>query len=277
MGTHSQLNRLMIEAMARHLPPSASSLRLLDVNGEATDTLTKRREDLSILVVPGNTAEWPPEIAEVDAVVAFAYMIHPQFLERTYDLMRPGGRLIVVDPRGEVRPEYVNELEAYGYTRILVETAVECPLPTGVLIRGEKPHATNSTLDRVQVAASRDADQVDIADFKGRYLHLLIQESPNKPVWSRTPEDNVSWKAAVIPQNGQQRYLAFSSLPKAVAFMQPAVLEGKIQDVNKVGKFRKSVALNWELPVLLNPSPSVLNNGILWLEVDPSTAEASDE
>ena len=277
MGTHSRLNRLMIEAMAKHLPPSASTLQLIDINGEAGETLVEGREDLSITVVPGNTDEWSADVSEVDAVVAFAYMINPQFLERTYQLMRPGGRLIVVDPKGDVRPDYVDELEAKGYTRILVETAVECPLPTGVLIRGEKPHITDDTLARVQMTANRDADQIELADFKGRYLHLLIQETPSKPAWHRSPDEQIFWKAAAIQVDDQLHYLAFSSLPKAVSFMQPAVLEGKIHDVNKVGKFRKAVALDWPLPLVLNPSPAILDDGIMWVEIDPSSAETPDE
>jgi hypothetical protein len=267
----------MIEAMAKHLPPSASTLRLIDVNGETGEMLAERREDLSIHVMSGNAADWSSEVGQVDAVVAFAYMINPLFLEKTFDLMRPGGRLIVVDPKGEVRQDYVDQLEANGYTRILVEPAVECPLPTGVLMRGEKPHTTDSTLERVQTTARQDVDHIDITDFKGRYLHLLIRELPNKPAWSRTPDDIISWKAAAVQHNGQMRYLAFSSLPRAVGFMQPAVLEGKIQDVNKFAKFRKSVALTWDVPLLLNPSPSVLDEDMLWIKIDPSAAEVPDE
>ena len=277
MANHTRLNRLMIEAMAKHLPPSASMLRLIDINGETGEILVERREDLLIHIISGNAADWTSEIDQVDGVMAFAYTITPQFLEKTFDLIRPGGRLIVVDPKGEVRQEYVGQLEASGYTRILVEAAVECPLPTGVLMRGEKPHTTSTTLERVHIAARQDADQIDITNFKGHYVHLLIHKLPNKPAWSREPDDVISWKGVAVQYNGQTHYLAFSSLPRAVEFMQPVVLKDKIRDVNKVAKFHKSVTLIWDTPLLINPSPSVLDNGVLWVEIDPATAEVPDE
>jgi hypothetical protein len=72
--------------------------------------------------------------------------------------------------------------------------------------------------------------------------------------------------------------LAFSSLPKAISFMQPAVLNGQINDVNKVGKFTRGTAALWSLPVLVNPGTAVLNGRrITLVPIDATTAESSDE
>lgn len=48
--------------------------------------------------------------------------------------------------------------------------------------------------------------------------------------------------------------MAFTSLVKAVAFMQPAVLAGLIHDVNQMGKFRRETVEAWGRPVLVNPA-----------------------
>jgi hypothetical protein len=194
------------------------------------------------------------------------------------DALRPGGRLIVIDPNGEVREQIGKTLEAAGYARILVETAVECPLPTGVLMRGEKPHTTNDTLTRIGQVAERDSDMQDLSSYKGRYVHLLIAQSPNKPAWNLESEEVIQWRAAAIQRTGQATLLAFTSLPKAVGFMQPAVLNGKIQGVNKVGKFSKMTAEAWTFPIVLNPDIASLDDGdVVFVDIDPATAEASDE
>ena len=78
--------------------------------------------------------------------------------------------------------------------------------------------------------------------------------------------------------NDEITLLAFSSLPKAVDFMQPAVLQGLIHDVNKVGKFGKETVKNWGLPIVLNPTLEKIQDfPIDFLELDANTAEASDE
>lgn len=281
----TRLTRLMIEAMAKHLPPSASQLRLLDVNGEAGGILAEFRQDLQIVPVPGDASTWPnagirPESA--DAVVAFDYVLNERFLNTAMETLRPGGRLIVVNARGDVTEALGKNLEDKGYTRILVETAVECPLPTGVLMRGEKPHTRSSTMDRIQQVAQSDADMLDPAAYKGRYVHLLIMEQPNIPVWRRNPDHPVTWQAVALAlANGDTpTLLAFSSLPKAVGFMQPAVLAGKITGVNKVGKFSRETAAAWTFPVLLNPDMGIFNTDasqVVLVDMDPASAEAPDE
>ena len=167
----------------------------------------------------------------------------------------------------------VQTLEKAGYTRILVGTGIECPLPTGVLMRGEKPHTTDDTLERIQVAAEQDEAQ-PFADYRGKYVYLLVTQTPNKPVWTLEAGETIQWQAVTL----DDALLAFSSLPKAVGFMQPAVLAGRIQDVNKVGKFSVATAQTWTQPVLLNPESDVLEGGTVGrINVDASTAEAPDE
>lgn len=145
-------------------------------------------------------------------------------------------------------------------------------------MRGEKPHVTADTLARVYSVAQRDSASTDLADFKGRFVHLLIAQTPNKPVWSRSAGERIRWEAAAIEQAGDVTALAFSSLPNAVAFMQAAVLAGTLRGVNKVGKFSRKTAEMWSFRLILNPSPEILRqHPVIMLPVDPSTAETGDE
>lgn len=276
-----RLTRLLIEAIAKHLPPSGAEMRLLDVNGEAGPILASMRGDLHITSVPGQSDAWPPDTAQLnaDAVVAYSYNLNDDFLQAAMNALRPGGRLIVVNPRGDVTSAQGCTLEAAGYTRILVETAVECPLPTGVLMRGEKPHVTTDTLARVQSVAEKDPNGLDLSDYEGRYVHLLIIQTPNKPVWRLEDGEQVIWQAVALSRNGSPAaLLAFSSLPKAVAFMQQAVAGGQIVGVNKIAKFKRETVATWMAPSALNPSvKSLQEQTVTLLTVDPSAAETPDE
>jgi hypothetical protein len=268
--------RLMIEAMAKHLPPSASTVRLADVNGAAGDVLRELRADLDILPVSGET--WTLDANNLDAIIAYDHALEQLPLGEVLNALRPGGRLIVVDPKGETHRDHVLMLENAGYTRILVEAAVEHPVMVGVLMRGEKPHTTADTTARVNLVAERDSAATDLSHFKGRYLHLLIRQTPNKPAWALTPQDKVTWEAVALQQGGETVVLAFSSLPNAVSFMQAAVLAGTIRDVNKVGKFSRKTAETWQFQILLNPSSDMLGEQMMgMIPIDPATAETQDE
>lgn len=268
-----RLARLFIEAMAKHLPPSASTLRLLDVNGFTGKTLSELRQDLEIVEVSGDPDTWHLEPQSFDAVVVLGLASNDALLAASLALLRPGGRMILMETSGEPDELRVQTLEKAGYTRILVGTGIECPLPTGVLMRGEKPHTTNDTLERIQVAAEQDEAQ-PFAEYRGKYVYLLVTQTPNKPVWTLQAGEAIQWQAVTL----DGALLAFSSLPKAVGFMQPAVLAGRIQDVNKVGKFSVATAQTWTQPVLLNPESDILEGGTVGrINVDASTAEAPDE
>jgi len=266
-----------IEVMAKHLPPSATTLSLLDVGAVTGAVLSARRADLKIESVSLITSDWVHEANSVDAVVAYDLLLQPDFLAAVLYVMRPGGRLIVVNPANHPDVLYVRQLEQAGYIRILVEPAL-ADADSGVLIRGEKPHITSDTLTRVQSIASRDADVLDFDQFRGRYVHLLVQQLPNKPVWQLQPDEQLEWRAVGVWDNDVLKLLAFSSLPKAVGFMQTAVVQGYIQDVNKIGKFSKQTAQAWIWPILLNPTLEQLkgqqHESIL---IDAQTAEAPDE
>ena len=116
------------------------------------------------------------------------------------------------------------------------------------------------------------------------FIFLLITQTPNKPAWRPpvvTPEEKIEWRAATVidPATDRPAFLAFSSLVKAVAFMQSAILANWIGGVNKVGKFRAEVARAWALPLLLNPNFDDLRFAALGptREVDPRAALTGDE
>ena len=104
--------RLMIEAMAKHLPPSASTLRLVDVGGAVGEVLLERRADLDVIAVAGDT--WDLDDNSLDAVTAYGTTLERGLLRMALRALRPGGRLIVVDPHGESDAEQVRTLEEVG-------------------------------------------------------------------------------------------------------------------------------------------------------------------
>jgi hypothetical protein len=265
-----------VEAMVKHLPPSASELRLLDVGGIMGDKLATLRNDLVVTAASLYVPHWTFPENSVDAVVAYDVLLSDDLLTAVLKVMRPGGRFIVVNPANTVDQAYVQTLENAGYVRILVEPAIYPP--SGVLIRGEKTHTTDDTLERVEQVAARDSDTLDLEDFRGRYVHLLIEQTPNKPVWKLAPDEVIIWQAATIERDNQTFLLVFSSLPKAVSFMQAAVMGDFIRDVNKVAKFSKETVRTWTTPLLLNPTlESVQSATVSRILIDPKTAEAPDE
>jgi len=151
-------------------------------------------------------------------------------------------------------------------------------MPLGVLMRGEKPHTTDSTFARIKVAANTDDDNLTLADFDGPYVFLLVKQQPNKPVWTLDEDEQLTWDAVTVHPDREQMLVAFTSLPKAVSFMQPAVMQGFVDGVNKVGKFSRETAQTWSLPVTLNPTlESLRGEDVTLVSVDPTTAEAPDE
>lgn len=265
-----------VAVMAKHLPPSASTLRLLDLDGSSGGTLANWRADLETShVMPSelDNAGLAPD--SFDAVVAFDIEIDAQLLSELLNVLRPGGRLIMLQSRDSVSESQARILRDQGYTRLLLEPALD---GIGVLLRGEKPHLTADTVERIHSVAQADGDLLDLDHYAGRYLHLLIQQLPNKPVWKLTRDETITWQAAAINCGLRHILLAFSSLPKAVAFMQPAVLQGVIRDVNKVGKFSRATAKSWTWDVVLNPTmASVQGKSLTTVQIDPASAEAPDE
>jgi len=259
--------------MAKHLPPSASRLRLWDVGGTVGADLADLRVDLDITSI--ETLPDDPDPDTVDSIMALAppEPLAPAFLRAALRALRPGGRLVIVDPDGTADKAAVKQLEEAGHTRILVEQA-----PVGVLLRGEKPHTTDSTFARIRSVAKADEDNLTLASFDGPYVFTLVSQMPNKPVWKLGPDEQIRWQGVTATVDGETHIVAFTSLPKAVGLMQPAVMADVVRDVNKVGKFRREVALGWEQPVLLNPTIERLRAAEIGIiELDPTTAESPDE
>lgn len=264
------------EVMAKHLPPSASELRLLDIGGVIGELLLEYRPDLLIELASLDITQWDYPANSFDAIVGYDILLKPALLKSSLSCLRAGGRLIIINPLGDVDEKLVISLEDENYIRILVEPAL--PDGIGVLVRGEKEHTTADTVQRVNQVAQRDTDLIDINTFRGRYVRLLVVQSPNKPVWKLTSDEIITWEAVAIIKESSSYLLVFSSLPKAVNFMQAAVMQGFVDGINKMGKFSKAVANNWQYPVLLNPTlDSVKSYPIQWITIDPNTAEAPEE
>ena len=271
-----RVQRHFVAVMAKHLPPSASTLRLLDLDGRSGGILRTWRADLDLTqVAPADlsAAEFAPD--SIDAVVAYDIEVGTDLLGGLLQLLRPGGRLILLQSRGSVSESQARTLRESGYTRLLVEPALD---GLGVLLRGEKPHATADTRQRVRGVAGAEGDLLDLDQYAGRYLHLLIQQLPNKPVWKLRRDEPIIWRAAAYRDGAGPAVLAFSSLPKAVGFMQSAVLADLIRDVNKVGKFSRAIARSWQWAVVLNPTlASIQGKSLTTVPIDSASAEAPDE
>jgi hypothetical protein len=272
----SRIQRHFAAVMAKHLPPSSSTMQLLDLDGGSGDLLTESRADLCVCHVPvSELGEWAITPGAIDAVVAYDVDLSGAILESCLAALRAGGRLIVLQSRGSVSESHLRQLRDRGFVRILVEPALD---ELGVLIRGEKPQVTTDTFERIQTVAGGDADLLDLFQFKGRYIHFLIRQRPNKPVWKLDKGERITWRAAALRRDPMSVLLGFSSLPKAVGFMQPALLAGVIKDINKVGKFTVATAESWDWDLILNPTLELIDNEtLMYIDIDPSTAEAPDE
>lgn len=265
-------NAHLIETLIKHLPPSASALHLLDVNGLAGELLAQARPDVQITLVSGDVTTWQFENQQFDAVIAVDYILNNTFLSAVLPILRYGGRLIIANSRASMQlAQYGNRLENAGYVRILVEDIS----PNGVLMRGEKAHITDDTHQRIQTVAGNEAEFIPLADYKGRFVHLLIRQTPNKPPWRISPNELIQWDAVTI--NGVM--IGFSSLPKAVSFMQPSVLMNKFYTVNKVAKFKRERVIDWAHTIVINPAMTIWDNDaqLGFMPIDPYDAEAPDE
>ncbi len=272
----AQLERHFVAVMAKHLPPSPSRLKLLDIGGRAGPHLADRRADIDLTSVAAPEFDLLEHEADAfDAVVALDAPLDEPLLRTALQVLRPGGRFVAVLSHAVVSSAHPRMLRESGFVRILVEPALD---EIGVLLRGEKAHLTSDTAQRIRAVADVDADLLNLETFRGRYLHLLIQQRPNKPIWKLQSADILTWRAVALKSESKPIALAFSSLPKAVAFMQPAVLAGFVRDINKVGKFSRAAAQSWGWDLLLNPAVDCLRGAtITLLDIDPAAAEAPDE
>lgn len=261
----SSLTRSFIEALGKHLPQETARLRLADVQSRAGLVLGETRPDLEIIPVPRRVDDWSLAPDSVDVLTAYDMGLSQAFLRATRTALRPGGRLIVVNPRGEATPKLVKLLEDAGFIHIFVEAALDQPRPVGVLVRGEKPGW--KAAGRIMPEASPAVMPAE--KRQERFVHLLISQKV-----SVENNNALVWQAAAVAGDDETVMLAFSSLAKAIQFMQPAVVTGRIQDVNKVAKFNWSVAKSWPHPFMLNPTDDILESyPAVFVPVDPATAE----
>ncbi|MCI0714214.1 MAG: hypothetical protein L0154_28925 [Chloroflexi bacterium] len=264
----------IIADMLKHLPPSKSQLRLLDISPQDVQTdITLNRPDIA----------FTRERSDVDAVFGYGVpSLKPVMLEMSLNALRPGGRMILYFPALDLSlDEVAAVLQEVGFARILTET-----LDDGILARGERPYAHGmTTAARVAVGAQDVAVESEILvlsgdaihDAPGRYIHLLIKQTPNKPLWKLEPGETISWQAAALDH--PLTVIGFTSLPKAVQLMQAAVMDGMIKDVSKIAKFSKATAAGWDFWVLLNPDLAAIKSRgvVIMIDIDPDSAEAPDE
>lgn len=241
---------------AKHLPPSAGRPRVL-----ALDEAAGRALPVEAVVCGPAPAPGP-----FDAIVGWA---GPEALARWHGLLRPGGRLILAAPPTASPEALLDALTSAGFVHCLVEASAE-----GVLFRGERPFLRAAQERLRALAAEDEAPPLP-------FVFVLVWQTPNKPAWQLAPDEPVEWRAATLvdPGSGQVLVPGFSSLVKAVAFMQPAILAGLLTGVNKVGKYPAAQIATWAWPVLLNPEFAAWRGAALGppLAVDPRLAITGDE
>jgi len=242
---------------ARHLPPSADTPRVLALDERAAAELPTEI-DLAT----------PLQSGVFDAVVGYAAP-DPTLdnLEACYQQLRPGGRLILA---AQAEPKSLFEaLRQGGFIHCLVE-----PQPDGwVLYRGERP-PEGATLIELSEGETERA-------LEAPFFFIPVTQTPNKPVWRLAPNETIQWQAPtrIDPTSGQPNLLVFSSLLRAVAFMQRAVLANTVHGINKVGKFPNALVKSWGQTFLLNPTFHWVRNLMPgpFVEVDPQVAITGDE
>src|SRR5579859_1236147 len=129
------------------------------------------------------------------------------------------------------------------------------------------------------------AEKLAVANYP--FVYLMIRQTPNRPVWALAPSTPIRWEAVSVLDTTTEintpTALVFSSLPKAVAFMQPAVIANVLVGVTRIAKFERRVAAQWAFPTLLNPVFEALHRAEYytlpgpWLPIDPKSAITGDE
>jgi hypothetical protein len=245
---------------AKHLPPSAALPVVLALDPQAEQACDPERVVLAAA-----------DAVDVDAIVAGAW---PESLATLRDRLRPGGRLILLLPGATSDPAegvaWLDALQAGGFIHCLIESLPE----GGWLCRGERPPQAPVAGRLSALAAGGDAS-------RAQALTLLVRQTPNKPTWRLDPGERRIWEAATVidPATGAPTLLTFTSLVKAVAFMQPAVLAGFLIGINKTGRFSAESVGAFDVPVIVNPAFEDWRNaspGPL-LAVEPALALASEE
>lgn len=319
--------RAALQEAVRHLPPSGATLRLLvlsDVAHTADQARLLRtlRPDIQLisglvdpsarnsraasLFTAGTAAlqfapdRWPLPANGCDAILAHNQQPQTGFLNEARRVLRPGGRLILLDalPADVTNPErYARQLEQAGFARVFGERLSGSGW---VISRGEKvapQHIIRRAGRPVPEATSQLLYGDSLRDLPVTSVFLLIRQTPVQPSWLLPAGTPIHWEALSIVDmesgTGEHITLAFSALPTAVAWMQPAVRTGKIQGVTRIARFAKSTAITWPFALLLNPAAAIIDFdsrhdhknssttryriAAVWLTVDPQQAVTGDE
>ncbi len=255
----------MLSMFAKHLPPSSEQPRVLALSDAVADEL---RDRVELTFGAARTGTLPP--GQLDAVVGYAAPEQIPILGR---LLRPGGRLILATHADSQR--LLDALTHAGFIHCLVE-----PVGDLTLYRGERP-PEGGPLQRLETLSTSFESLYPATGHRPPSLFLLVTQSPNKSAWKLSPDEKLEWRAVTLldPATGLPALLAFSSLVKAVAFMQAAILARMITGVNKVAKFKAEVAQSWELPMILNPAFDNVRSVPLGpaYHVDPQMAVMGEE
>ena len=245
------------QLILKHLPPSADlpRVRPLDDRARRWCLALDRQHGMAStgeLVVDATVAS---DLAHLPAAVAS---------------LRPNGRAIFLIPNAEgvTTESIVEALASNGLKRILAESVLDHSF---ILARGERPTDQLRTTDRmasiaqvhplIELFAPIDAAQ------RYSHLHLLVKQQPPSRGWDDM-QPGTTWEAITAhdAQSNQSVLIAFTSLVKAVAFMQPAVLAGAIHDVNKLPRFETARMIGWSHALLINPTFEALRDA--WRPTD---------
>jgi SAM-dependent methyltransferase len=293
--------RAALSELLRHLPPSGSTLRLLYIGApEQAAAVSALRADLDLTVYDASgSAPFRLETDHYDAILAQGTHLRERepFLRTALTALRLGGRLIMLDAAADApEPCAAQQLETansvtmaemqrllvqVGYVRVLIERLLD---GCAVLSRGERDYTQLSTLERVQRTAERDItpdrasapmDAAALQDaLRGNFIFALIRQDAARPTWEAQPQ---SWRALTVVEGEQVCLPLFSGLPKAVAFMQAAIKAGVFSGVNKIGKFHKRAAQEWQIAFLLNPTFDASQREGAPFVLDPRDAVTGEE
>lgn len=231
--------------------------------------LDKRSADELTAAIPLTSPEAAAAAGPFDAIIGY---VEPDLtldsLETFFHWLRPGGRLILAaqaDPR-----TLLEALVQAGYSHCLVEPQSEA----WTLYRGERPGMPG-------LAALAALPSGNGSGLHTPFCYIPVEQTPNRPAWRLAPGEKIEWRAPTVLDSGsgQARLLVFSSLVRAVAFMQKAVLADTIRGINKVGKYRSAQVAGWQRPFLVNPTFHDVRNRARGPAVvlEPGAAQAPDE
>ena len=265
------------QLILKHLPPSADlpNVHACDERGRRWAMALQRQGHITL-----------NDRQAIDGVLASDLSFAPEAAQR----LRPQGRAIFLIPNGaEVASQaVVQALTSAGLVRVLTEAVLDGAY---LLARGERPAGQPRPVERsersVAIAditpGALNPIEAQQAAERYRALHLLVQQDPPGRGWAESAA--VTWRASTVRDVAADRVvlLAFTSLVKAVAFMQPAVLAGAIHHINKMPRYEVVHLIKWGLPVIVNPVFEVLraDTRFAWdapgLEVEPRAALKSHE